>query len=344
MLRDLKPVWLMSPLSVSETLPLDPALFDVVIFDEASQIPTEEAVPALCRAPQVVVVGDEMQLPPSQFFSASHDDDESLSVEEEGETHRIQLDADSLLSQAARQLPATLLAWHYRSRREALISFSNAAFYGGQLVTVPDRPLPGDAAPAGRAGLDQSDGAPHGVASVQGASPGLAQASASVGLRHLLAQPLSVHRLSDGVYLQRRNVAEATYIAHLVRQYLLDGPGMSLGIVAFSEAQQGCIEEALQALAKDDAAFAQRLDAETLREDDDQFNGLFIKNLENVQGDERDVMLLSICYAPGPDGRMAMNFGPINQRGGGFKPRGGTVARCACITYRRRNSSAGFFI
>src|SRR5262249_49540991 len=110
--NDLKPVWLMSPLSVSDTLPLDSALFDVVIFDEASQIPTEEAVPALCRAPQVIVVGDEMQLPPTSFFTAARDEEEmQATAEEDGETISILLDADSLLNQAARNLPATLLAW-----------------------------------------------------------------------------------------------------------------------------------------------------------------------------------------------------------------------------------------
>ena len=92
--------------------------------------------------------------------------------------------------------------------------------------------------------------------------------------------------------------------------------GLSLGIVAFSEAQQGAIETALEALAAEDTDFAARLEREYVREDDDQFNGLFVKNLENVQGDERDVIILSICYAPGTDGKMLMNFGPINQRGG----------------------------
>src|SRR6185436_4946699 len=107
------------------------------------QIPVEEAVPALYRAPQVIVVGDEMQLPPTNFFSAARDsDDETLEVEEEGERVAVSLDADSFLTQSARNLSATLLAWHYRSRSESLISFSNAAFYAGNLYTIPDRTLP----------------------------------------------------------------------------------------------------------------------------------------------------------------------------------------------------------
>jgi predicted DNA-binding WGR domain protein len=133
---------------------------------------------------------------------------------------------------------------------------------------------------------------------------------------NLLARPISYHRIEDGVYLDRRNLPEAQYIAQMVRELLRRETPQSLGIVAFSEAQQGAIETALEALAVEDEDFAARLEREYVREDEDQFNGLFVKNLENVQGDERDVIILSICYAPGPDGKMLMNFGPINQRGG----------------------------
>jgi len=118
------------------------------------------------------------------------------------------------------------------------------------------------------------------------------------------------------VYESRRNLAEAEHIAQLVRELLARDTGRTIGVVAFSEAQQGAIEEALDRLAADDPEFAARYEAEQLREDDGQHVGLFVKNLENVQGDERDVVILSICYAPAPDGRMRMNFGPINQRGG----------------------------
>ncbi len=121
-IQDLKPIWLMSPLSVSDTLPLDPDLFDVVIFDEASQIPLEEAIPAIYRSHQVIIVGDEMQLPPTTFFASSRGEDESVIVEEEGERIEVDLDSDSFLTQSAQNLPSTLLAWHYRSRYESLIS------------------------------------------------------------------------------------------------------------------------------------------------------------------------------------------------------------------------------
>lgn len=296
--NDLKPVWLMSPLSVSDTLPLQADLFDVVIFDEASQIPTEEAVPALSRAPQIIVVGDEMQLPPTSFFAAARDEDEmQVTAEEDGQTMAILLDADSLLNQAARSLPATLLAWHYRSRSEALISFSNAAFYDGRLVTIPDRTIPATGASPDPVRSDADDAAGESV-------------------ERMLARAISFHPVADGLYEKRANLPEARLIATMVRDLLGRETGLSIGIVAFSEAQQTEIENALDMLAAEDAGFAARLDAEYVREDDGQVNGLFVKNLENVQGDERDVILLSICYAPDRAGRMAMNFGPINQRGG----------------------------
>jgi predicted DNA-binding WGR domain protein len=296
--NDLKPIWLMSPLSVSDTLPLTPDLFDVVIFDEASQIPTEEAVPALCRSNQVIIVGDEMQLPPTSFFSTAMDEDDmQVIAEEDGEKIAILLDADSLLNQSARNLPATLLAWHYRSRFEALISFSNAAFYNGRLVTIPDQ------------SLRQSAVAQPAVHSDD-------QASWHTGVERLLRFPITTHRMADGVYEKRTNLPEARYIAGLVKELLVQETGQSIGIVAFSEAQQNEIEIALDRLAAEDSAFAAILEREYLREDDGQFNGLFVKNLENVQGDERDIILMSVCYAPGRDGKMVMNFGPINQRGG----------------------------
>ncbi|EAQ28031.1 hypothetical protein NAP1_10568 [Erythrobacter sp. NAP1] len=296
--NDLKPVWLMSPLSVSDTLPLEPDLFDVVIFDEASQVPTEDAVPALCRSQQVVIVGDEMQLPPTSFFATSqNDEDMEIVAEEGGERIAIVLDADSLLSQAARNLPATLLAWHYRSRFEALISFSNAAFYAGELVTIPDRSLRKRDA-AGAPVNSEDEGA------------------WSTGVDRLLAAPISAHRIEDGVYDRRANLPEARYIAGIVRELLMRETGQTIGIVAFSEAQQSEIEDALEKLAAEDEPFAAALTREVEREDDGQYTGLFVKNLENVQGDERDIILMSVCYAPGPNGRMVMNFGPINQRGG----------------------------
>jgi predicted DNA-binding WGR domain protein len=294
-LRDLKPVWLMSPLSVSDTLPLAPDVFDVVIFDEASQILVEEAVPAVSRAEQIIVVGDEMQLPPTNFFSATRSDEEGLGEDEAAAAIIEDLDAESFLTQSARNLPATMLGWHYRSRSEALISFSNHAFYEGRLLTVPDQ-----------RGTRRADGG------IVVKDP----AEAPHRVTELLARSVSFHHLPAATYENRRNADEAAYIAGLLRELLKSPDRPSIGIVAFSEAQQGAIEQAIDRLGADDPAFRNRVEEEYEREDDGQFNGLFVKNLENVQGDERDVMLLSICYGYDRNRRMLMNFGPINQRGG----------------------------
>jgi predicted DNA-binding WGR domain protein len=294
-IQDLKPIWLMSPLSVSDTLPLDPELFDVVIFDEASQIPMEEAIPAIYRSHQTIVVGDEMQLPPTTFFASARTEDESVVVEEEGERIEVDLDSDSFLTQSAQNLPSTLLAWHYRSRYESLISFSNAAFYSGNLYTIPDRQ---------RAMPDR----PELVVTAN------EQGSANVDA--LLARSISFHFMENGFYEDRRNPNEAAYIAQTVRNILQRDTKLSIGLVAFSEAQQGEIESALARLAEEDAGFAARLENEYVREENDVFCGLFVKNLENVQGDERDIIIMSVCYGHDTSGRMLMNFGPINQRGG----------------------------
>ena len=297
-IQDIKPVWLMGPLSVSDTLPLDAAPFDVVIFDEASQVPLEEAVPSLFRAAQAIVVGDPMQLPPTSFFSVKHaDDEERLLAEDDanGEVVEYDLEGNSFLTQAARVLPSTMLGWHYRSRSEALISFSNAAFYQAQLLTVPDRMLP--TPDWGEIRVARAD-----------------QGAASVPL--LLGRPLSFHRLENGVYHNRVNPAEAEYIAHLVRELLRRETGQSIGIIAFSEAQQGEIFQALNRLGEEDPAFGERLEAEFEREEQGQFVGLLVKNLENIQGDERDVVILSVCYGPDRRGKTLMHFGPINQSGG----------------------------
>ena len=294
-IRDLKPIWLMSPLSVSDTLPLDPDLFDVVIFDEASQIPLEEAIPAIYRSHQVIIVGDEMQLPPTTFFAATRAEDESVIVEENGERFEVDLDSDSFLTQSAQNLPSTLLAWHYRSRYESLISFSNAAFYSGNLYTIPDR----------QRAIEQENEI-RVTASDQG----------GVNADALLARSISFHLLENGIYEDRTNPNEAAYIAQLIRALLRRETMLSIGIVAFSEAQQSEIENALSRLADEDGGFAAQLEAEYVREENDVFCGLFVKNLENVQGDERDIIIMSVCYGHDSGGRMLMNFGPINQRGG----------------------------
>src|SRR5258706_10210897 len=190
-----------------------------------------------------------MQLPPTAFFAASRPEEGNVGVEEEGERIEVDLDSDSFLTQSAQNLPASLLAWHSRSGCESLISFSNAAFYGGNLYTVPDRQLS-----TGR------------LPEVRVTSPDQGASNAEA----LLERSISFHFLESGIYEQRRNVREAAYIAQLVRELLRRETNLSIGIVAFSEAQQTEIEEALDRLAADDEDFAPRLEAETTRGENDQ--------------------------------------------------------------------------
>ncbi len=292
-MTSLKPVWLMSPLSVSDTMPIDPSLFDVVIYDEASQITVEEGVPSLFRTEQTIIVGDEMQMPPTNFFSTVSNQDED---EEEAEDRiGITLDAESLLNQGSRKLPSVMLGWHYRSRHESLISFSNAAFYRRSLLTIPDSVVPN---------VRTSVILP--VVSVD----------QEFNASNILDRSISFHYLENAVYENRANKDEADYIAKMVADLLKRKVRKSIGIVAFSMQQQGEIEEALDRLASSDREFDRLLEEEYQRVDEDQFNGLFVKNLENVQGDERDIIIMSVCYGHNSSGKMLMNFGPINRRGG----------------------------
>jgi predicted DNA-binding WGR domain protein/DNA polymerase III delta prime subunit len=296
-LKAIKPVWLMSPYSVSDSLPLDDTAFDVVIFDEASQITLEEGVPALYRARQTIIVGDEKQMPPTDFFhSASKNvDPDDLDKGVDGEEEGLTDDADSLLAQGARKLGSTLLSWHYRSHYETLISFSNHAFYEGELLTIPDRTIHHAEKPAIRIE---------------------APADAAIQANSLFDRSISYHLLTNSVYEKRGNPAEAAYIAQLIRELLRRGTRESIGIVAFSQEQQQVIEAALDRLAGEDTEFEQRLEEAYNRTENDQYAGLIIKNLENIQGDERDIIIMSVCYGPDSRRRMLMNFGPINKKGG----------------------------
>lgn len=294
-LPSIKSIWMMSPLSVADVLPLSEDLFDVVIFDEASQIPVEDAIPTVLRAPQAIIVGDEKQLPPTNFFNASSDEDD---IDISDEDVDFELNQDSFLTLAAEHLPSTLLGWHYRSRSEELIGFSNAAFYGTRLLTIPSVRKSEKRAPIT---VKDPQTLPTTVADI-------------------LSRPISFHHIPDGIYADRKNASEARYIAALMRDLLADQAktktDKTFGIVAFSEAQQGEIDRALNALAEEDPTFAARLETERDREEDGEYVGLFVKNLENVQGDERDIIILSVCYGPTVSGKMRMNFGPINKAGG----------------------------
>lgn len=295
-LKDLKPIWLMSPLSVSDSLPLDTEFFDVVIFDEASQITLEEGIPALYRSTQAIIVGDDKQMPPTNFFTARAEDPDDLdTTDTTDEEELLSTEADSLLVQGSRKLGSTMLSWHYRSRYETLISYSNHAFYEAGLLTIPDRTIHHESKKI-----------------IEISKPEEAVQYADT----LYDRSISFHFHTDGLYEKRSNNAEATYIAHLVRELLKRKVKESIGIVAFSQEQQHTIEDALSALAQTDPEFEILLEDAYNRTEEDQFVGLIVKNLENIQGDERDIIIMSVCYGFDTRKRILMNFGPINKKGG----------------------------
>ena len=264
LLPRLKPCLLMSPMSVAQYLDADYPPFDVVVFDEASQIPVWDAVGAIARGRQAVIVGDPKQLPPTTFFQRAEDD-------EEAQGNDVVEDLESILDDCiGAQIPWLPLDWHYRSRHESLITFSNYHYYGNRLLTFPSPALEG-------LGVSWRH-VPHGVYDKGKARTNRAEGEAVV----------------EEILRRLRNPELAKY---------------SIGVVTFSQAQQTLIEDLL------DAARAQDPEIDPHFAEDAE-EPLFVKNLENVQGDERDVILFSICYGPDSIGRVSMNFGPMNREGG----------------------------
>ncbi len=259
LLPRLAPCMLMSPISVAQYFDVNTDHFDLVIFDEASQLPTCEAVSALARAKQAVIVGDPKQMPPTSFFNTIKLDEENMEIE----------DLESILDDClALSVPSKYLLRHYRSKHESLISFSNVNYYDNKLLTFPSAD----------------------------------DLNRKVKYHHV------VGHYDKGK--TRTNSFEADAIVNYVMQHYSDPKKrkLSLGVVTFSQTQQNLIEEKLQKLYMTNPALET-----TVSESEEP---LFIKNLENVQGDERDIILFSICYAPDEDGKMSMNFGPLNRNGG----------------------------
>ena len=261
----LKPCFLMSPMSVATYLDPKAAGFDLVVFDEASQIPAHDAVGVLGRGQSAVIVGDTKQLPPTSFFQSTGEDEAPDDNDFE--------ELESILHECVvAGLPERRLDWHYRSRHESLIAFSNHHYYKNRLNTFPSASEIG----SGRGvTLKQIDG--H--YDKGGARTNIAEAQALVG--DLLAR------------LRGPDAARRTY-----------------GVVTFSQAQQTLVEDLLDKARAADASLEPFFNRETNPEP------VIVKNLENIQGDERDVMLFSICYGPDQTGKVSMNFGPLNRDGG----------------------------
>lgn len=274
LLLKLKPCLMMSPLSVAYFLNAEDYHFDMVIFDEASQIFPQDAVGAIFRADQVIIAGDTKQLPPTNFFSAStsnssddYDDDNDEDYEEEA--------YDSILEEAANVLPNRTLLWHYRSKHEHLIAFSNREIYRNELVTFPSSN----------------------------------ESEPDTGVEFSFVE--------GGYYDRggkRNNILEAKRCVELVRDHIEKHPERSLGIIALSERQQQTILNEIQKFREENPKY-EFFFAEDKEEE------FFVKNLENVQGDERDTIFLSICYAKtkaqiAGNKPMTMNFGPVMKAGG----------------------------
>lgn len=268
-IQQLKPVFMMSPLSVAQYLKPGGLTFDLMVMDEASQIEPVDALGAIARAGQIVVVGDERQLPPTAFFKKlTGDADEE--DEDDGVTIQAK-DAESILDLClAKGAPHRMLNWHYRSKHQSLIAVSNKEFYENKLFIVPS---------------------PY-------------DAIAGMGLKF--------HLLSDAPYERgatRTNPIEARKVAEAVMQHARQTPELSLGVATFSVAQRQVVLKELELLRRDNPDledFFSRTAAEPF----------FVKNLENIQGDERDVVFISVGYGKTEQGYLAHNFGPLSGEGG----------------------------
>jgi very-short-patch-repair endonuclease len=281
----LRPCWLTNPNTACQIFGLTPGLFDVVIFDEASQCPVEQAVPIVHRGKRVVVSGDEKQLPPTSFFlsfsGSSFEPEADLTTEAELSDEEIAeralekqiLNSKDLLTVCEPLLRSSYLDMHYRSEHPSLIEFSNHAFYGGRLQFPPARPTD--------------------------------------------AQTPSIeYREVSGIYESNQNRDEAKAVIELLQQIWKEEPCPTVGVVTFNAKQQDLIENLVQEKAIADADFRLRYESESAREEGRQQVGFFVKNLESVQGDERDVIIFSTTFGRDNTGAFKRFFGPINLEGG----------------------------
>lgn len=262
--QELKPCFMMSPLSVSQYLPSG-LTFDVVIFDEASQVRPSDAINCVYRGRQLIVAGDQNQLPPSSFFVRGAADDDGTYDEDQLEDFESVLD----LCKGSGGLTSLSLNWHYRSQHESLITYSNYSFYEGRLSTFP----------------------------------GATQVAEDLGIE--------VFKV-DGVYRRgggRDNPVEAAKVIERVLLHRLRHPDLSIGVVAFSQSQEEAIVRELERRANERPELAGLIGEDRLR-------GFFVKNLEDVQGDERDIIVFSLGYGPDEFGKFTLQMGPLNKQGG----------------------------
>lgn len=263
-------IWLLTPEVVSEIIPLQNGIFDLVVFDEASQMYVEKGIPSILRAKKVVVAGDHKQLRPSKLGAGRLETDAEEMMEGAGAA----LEEESLLDLARFRYRDVMLNFHYRSKYEELIAFSNSAFYGGRLHVSPNVQAP--------------------------ALP-----------------PIQVHKMEGARWVDRSNLVEAQYIVAMLKDFFATRKEEeTIGVITFNTGQRDLIDDMIDAQCEQDADFAAAVREELGRRKDGEDIGLFVKNIESVQGDERDVTSFSVGYAPNEKGTLARNFGWLNQRGG----------------------------
>ncbi|MDB9998631.1 AAA domain-containing protein, partial [Alphaproteobacteria bacterium] len=261
-LLTLKPVWLLTPPSVSQLIPRVREIFDVLIIDEASQLEPQKAIASIVRSKQLIVVGDDQQMPPSKTFKAELERDED----------EIEIDAESILDIASKRLGNTVsLNWHYRSRHPNLIKFSNHHFYDDKLEIFP--------------------------------SPQEIIENPEMGIEHIKV---------DGVYKGQKNRIEIEQVLIQLKKCIISSEEKSIGIVGMNRSQTEQIQEEVNLLINTDKIVQDYYS----KWENDKLGSLFIKNLENVQGDERDIIIISTVYGKDENGKMFQRFGPINSSTG----------------------------
>ncbi|MCQ2069937.1 MAG: AAA domain-containing protein [archaeon] len=262
-------VWLMTPEVVSEILPMEMGMFDLLVFDEASQMYVEKGIPSIYRAKKVVVAGDHRQLRPSSLGTGRLSYDEDDSDEQIGSV----LDEESLLDLARARYDNFLLNFHYRSKYEELIAFSNYAFYNGRLHVSPNTEEPEK-------------------------------------------PPIEMHRV-NGLWEDKCNYVEADRVVEVLKEVLRTrSDNETVGIITFNIGQRDLINDRIEEAASKDRSFSNAISKEVRRTDNGEDVGLFVKNIESVQGDERDIIIFSVGYARNSEGKFVQRFGWLNMRGG----------------------------
>ena len=265
-------VWMMTPEVVSTIVPLLYGMFDLVIFDEASQMYVEKGIPAIYRAKKVVIAGDPKQLRPSSLGFGRVDNEDDLY--EDDTFNNVQLDAKSLLDLARYKYKETLLNYHYRSKYEELIAFSNYAFYDAKLIVSPNQ-------------------------------------------KNSKTPPIEYIYVEDGKFIDRKNEKEAREVIELIKLiFRRRKNNESIGVITFNSTQRDLIEKYIDQELFKKSTYQNKFDKELFRSEDGEDKSLFVKNIENVQGDERDIIIFSMGYAKDNYGKVNRRFGWLNHEGG----------------------------